>query len=59
MSKPWLINEPCPKCSKGEITRPGLYIHECNICEFKYRVNPAAKHKFIEILKKSILENKK
>lgn len=51
---------PCTECSNGQITHPELYVYECNICGFKYRIDPAAKKEnIIEILKKSILEVRK
>jgi len=42
------------------MTHPELYVWECDICGFKYRINPAAKKKdTIEILKESVLEVRK
>jgi uncharacterized protein (DUF983 family) len=53
-------NGPCPKCCDGKMLHPELYVFECNICGFKYRINPAAKKKdTIEILQKSIFEVRK
>lgn len=59
MSSPKVVNEPCSKCRNGEMTHPELYIFECNICGYKYKMHPAAKSKTVEILNKSNWEENK
>lgn len=59
-SSPRTVNEACPECSNGVMTHLEPYVYECNVCGFKYRINPAAKKKdTIEILQKSVLEVRK
>ena len=59
-SSPKNIYEPCSECSDGKMIHPELYVYECNICGFKYRIKPAAKKEdTIEILQKSIFEVRK
>lgn len=54
------IHEPCSECSNGKMIHTEVYVYECNVCGFKYRINPAAKKKeTIEILQKSVLEVRK
>ena len=46
-------------CKCGErITHPEVYVYECLGCGLKFKMNPAAKSKTVEIFKKSKYKEK-